>query len=507
MSSSSPVRSVGRRISVSRVMPRTPGRWHPKVVAALMGTVSLAVYVFMSLQQWGRMQTPSWDLAIFAQAAKQYASFSAPIVDIKGAGFNLLGDHFHPILVLLGPLYAMSPSGLTLMVVQDALLATAVAVFGWFGTRHLGVLRGVCLSLGFALSFGVLEGIRVQFHEVSFAIPLMSLALCYLSTGRLRAAVLWSVPLVFVKEDLGVSTAMIGLLVTARSARGRGLGVRAGRIVNIRTLCTGNARRGMGLMLWGFAWSALAVFVILPWLNPHGQFAYGDKVDIVGAVADPLQSFGLMFYPWVKTQTLMILVVTGAGAFLRSPLVWVGVPTLAWRFLSNNSGYWDPTWHYNLVLMPILFAAVFDAALRTRAVRGGVLRRAVERMATVGPVLSAVVGLVLVPYSPLAATIETAQAPLPENVDAKQRAIRVVPEGTSVASDLSVLTYLVPRHDVRWIGTKGDPAPEFIVLDQASGTWNGPGSKGPTTEAEARYGSEYTIAFDNDGLVVLQRSW
>ncbi|WP_129657515.1 hypothetical protein [Rothia uropygialis] len=67
--------------------------------------------------------------------------------------------------------------------------------------------------------------------------------------------------------------------------------------------------------------------------------------------------------------------------------------------------------------------------------------------------------------SPSAATIETAQAPLPENVDARQRAIRVVLEDASVTSGLSVLTHLVPRHDVRWRGSEG-AAPECIFLDQ-----------------------------------------
>lgn len=91
----------------------------PVVVCAL----TLGVYCLFSVGQWRMMASPSWDLAIFTEAAKSYSQGHWPIVPIKGPGFNLLGDHFHPILVLLGPVYRVFPSGLTLLIVQNALLA------------------------------------------------------------------------------------------------------------------------------------------------------------------------------------------------------------------------------------------------------------------------------------------------------------------------------------------------------------------------------------------------
>ena len=46
--------------------------------------------------------------------AKAYAHLQAPIVPVKGDGFNLLGDHFHPILILLGPIWRLFPTPLSL---------------------------------------------------------------------------------------------------------------------------------------------------------------------------------------------------------------------------------------------------------------------------------------------------------------------------------------------------------------------------------------------------------
>lgn len=498
------------RTTHGQITPTSPVRSHlsrriPRAVACVLGLAAAAVYTAISLVQWGLMETPSWDLAIFTQALKQYAGLAPPVVNIKGYGFNLLGDHFHPILVLLAPLYALLPSGLTLMVVQDLLLALAVGVFAWYGTRYLGVVRGACLALGFAASFGVLEAIRVQFHEVAFAVPLMALALCSVATGRLRAALLWAAPLVFVKEDLGVTAAMVGMLVVARGARDNGLGSRSGRMTYRRAIGSPLVVQGIGLIVWGLSWSAAAVFLILPALNPRGRFDYGGSVDVWGALADPLQALGLMLYPWAKSQTLLLLAVTGALVFLRSPVVWVGVPTLVWRFLSDNPGYWEPTWHYNLVLMPVVFAALFDAALRVRPIRATSVARAVERMTAAGPVLAAGIAVVLVAGSTASPLLSPDQSRSPGSIAAKQEALRRIPQGASVASDLSVLTYLVPDHDVRWIGHRSDPAPDYLVLDRTTGTWNGAGTEELEATAASMYGGRYAALQDDHGVVVLER--
>lgn len=489
----------------SDLRSRRGGRRIPAAVAVIAALAALAVYSTVSVLQWHRMDTPSWDLAIFTQLAKAYGAGGAPIVDIKGHGFNLLGDHFHPILVLLAPVYLLWPSGLSVMLVQDALLGASVGIFGWFGSRTLGAFRGSCLALGFGLSFGVLEAVRVQFHEVAFAMPLMSLSLCLVACGRLRAACLWAVPLVFVKEDLGVTAAMIGAIVLHRALRAEGIRlVEIGRVVPF--LATGHGRRGLCLMLWGLAWSALAVFVIIPWFNPGGSFAYGDSIDVVGAIADPLQSLGLMFYPWAKSQTLGLLLVTGALICLRSPILVVAVPTLVWRFLSDNSGYWEPSWHYNLVVMPVLFAAVLDASIKARCVRAGALRRGLERMSALGPILAAVVALILLPTSALIPTLAGTGAPPEATVAAETRAIGRIPAGSSVASDLTGLAYLVPEHDVQWLGTPGDPAPDYVLINARSNTWNGGNIGDPGELAEKRYGVAYRPTFDSDGVVLLAKS-
>lgn len=102
--------SLTERVKSIRPLELLPG--------LLLSAAVMALYTYYSLQQMKHWITPSWDLAIFTQMAQAYSHFSVPIVPIKGPNFNLWGDHFHPILVLLGPVYALFPSPTTLLVVQ-----------------------------------------------------------------------------------------------------------------------------------------------------------------------------------------------------------------------------------------------------------------------------------------------------------------------------------------------------------------------------------------------------
>ncbi|WP_448073813.1 DUF2079 domain-containing protein [Georgenia yuyongxinii] len=119
---------------------------------ALAGAVA-ALYSAFAVTQWRRLESPSWDLGIFTQLAKAYAHLEAPIVPIKGEGFNLLGDHFHPLLVLLGPVYRLFPSGLGLLILQAVLLGLSVVPVASVARELLGRGRGTALGVAYGLSW------------------------------------------------------------------------------------------------------------------------------------------------------------------------------------------------------------------------------------------------------------------------------------------------------------------------------------------------------------------
>ena len=566
-----PRQSFTERVKSIRPLELLPG--------LLLAAAVMALYTYYSLQQMKHWVTPSWDLAIFTQMAQAYSHFSVPIVPIKGPDFNLWGDHFHPILVLLGPIYALFPSPTTLLVVQNALVAFASFAIVRFTQRafalaqkaelattgtaesaqnanlvkYRGVIptiTGLLLGAGFALSFGVQQAIAAQFHEVAFAVPLLAMSLGYLVlasrvSGTERARYLayacwWSLPIAFVKEDMGITVAAIGLIIFIRTGwlsiavdilmPRLSAGTPAPMRTRMQQLYSSWARtpavaESTMVMMWGVFWSAVAIYVILPYFNSGGNFDYADKVNFSAALGDPFGSALQMLSNNTKLATLGLLLITGALLWVISPLAAIALPTLAWRLLSTMESYWASTWHYSLVLMPVVFLALLDAVVRVRygvvpaaipvrsgarvadsasaqegdaAAEPGRLSAMARRMpvwALPAVALFLAASPIFVPGSqqPLASLANTqfTASALTTTDQMKQDAVQKVPEGVSVASDLSILTQLIPGRTVYWIGHTGEPAPDYVVIDRRSNSWGGNPPTNAAQYAADRYGHSY----------------
>ncbi|MFD8699337.1 DUF2079 domain-containing protein [Kitasatospora purpeofusca] len=323
------------------------------------------LYACVAVNRHRRMLTQAYDLGIFEQAVRAYAHGEAPVVLLKGPGYQLLGDHFHPLLATLAPLYRLFPSAVTLLLAQAVLMALAVVPLArWafeVGGPRLAALVGVLTGA----SWGIVEAVADDFHEIAFAVPLLAFAATALGRGRPVAAVLWALPLVLVKEDLGLTVAVVGALVFARA--GKGSGTRA---------------LGFGVAVFGLAATALTVLVVLPSFNPDGGFDYWGQMGTREAAGAPWELAGRLVWPPLKWLLLGLAAATAGFLGLRSPLVLLCAPTLGWRLAADNSHYWGVSYHYSAVLMPLLLAALVDAVRRTGAFTGAgrVLGRASGRV-------------------------------------------------------------------------------------------------------------------------------
>src|SRR5260370_37895048 len=120
----------------SGVAAARPGYADP-VMWATVAAVFTA-YTALSVSRYVRRAPASWDLGIFTEAVQQYGHFHAPVVAIRGAGFDLLGDHFHPTMAVLGPVFRLLPSPVTLLVAQALLTAVSVVPIPRAGARLRG---------------------------------------------------------------------------------------------------------------------------------------------------------------------------------------------------------------------------------------------------------------------------------------------------------------------------------------------------------------------------------
>src|SRR5215467_9735024 len=248
------------------------GITRPDPVAWLIALATFAAYTTLSVARYRRLNPGSWDLGIYTQYVRQLAHLHAPVVAIRGPGFNLLGDHFQPIVALVAPFFRLFPTPVTLLIAQALLTAVSLvpvcrAAQAWLGT---GVSRVIGAAYGF--SWGLQQMIIFDFHEIAFAVPLLACSLSALVRRRPRAAAAWALPLVFVKEDQGLTVAAIGLVMIAQAAGARmrqrreraadGGGARAGAWAGADgDEARAGAWAGAVLVLWGLGWSALAIAV------------------------------------------------------------------------------------------------------------------------------------------------------------------------------------------------------------------------------------------------------
>jgi uncharacterized membrane protein len=471
-----------------------PGRAaRPDRVPWLIALAVFAAYLPISVFRYLRLDPTSWDLGIFTEYVKQYAGLHAPIVDIRGAGINLLGDHFHPIVALIAPFFRVFPTPITLLVAQALLAAVSVVPVSRAAADLLGTGAGRAIGAAYGFSWGLQQMVNFDFHEIAFAVPLLACSLSALVRGRMRAAVWWALPLVFVKEDQGFTVAAIGLIIALAYKR---------------------PRAGLLLAAWGLAWSFLAILVIIPHFSPTHDYMYwsdGGGVSPVGGHLSVTGLIGQLATGWsTKVPTLALILLPTAFLSLWSPLVLAALPSLLLRFVGTNSAYWGTDWHYNATVMPIVFIAAIDGMARIRAARTagepGRLSSLLERN---GAPLMLGIAAALAFQFPLSQLWTPQTYSLGPHVAAARAAMARVPDGATVATDLDLLAPLAARADTFWLGNSGNPATKYVVFDTASTDW-------PATSWSPAYirgfvenlmhHVRYRQIYVNDGVYVFIRS-
>ena len=447
---------------------RTPHRSVP----LLLGAVFFVLYGALSLLRFRRFELSSWDNAIFEQAIKGYAGFGPPIVDIKGAGFNLLGDHFSPIIALVAPFYRLFPSAQTILLAQAALLAASVVVIAGVAMRHIGSVAGIAIGVAYGLSFGVQSAVKADFHEVAFAAPLLALAGAAYVDRRWSHVVWWSLPLLLVKEDLGLTVALIGFVL----------------------ILGGWRRGGAWLAVAGVAAMLLVLLVIVPSFNPVGGYDYATQVGGTGGV------IGTLFTGMgQKAGTVLVTFAITGFLALRSPWALLVLPTFTWRFLGDTAYYWGIEWHYSLVLMPIVFIAMIDAVVRAPKSR----RRWPRQYASPGAAVAVGVVLAMQWTSPLSALAHAETYEVSPRAESAIQVLSLIPSGATVETDIGLISHLVTSHQVYWTGTVGDVAAEYVLFDSDAGWGDAPDV---VAYAEEKTGFGYELIFDEDGYSLARRT-
>ena len=398
--------------SLAAVADRRARAWPSGILA---GGFAVA-YSWFALQRHWAYRSGGFDLGIFDQAVRSYAHGRLPVSTVRDPQLILLGDHFHPILIVLAPFYRLFPAAETLLIAQALLFAVSVFPITRLACTTLGTGAGLVIGTCYGLSWGLLNAITFDFHEIAFAVPLIAFALTEFLYGRPGRAVAIAAPLVLVKEDLGLTLAVLGLLLALRPA---------------------TRRLGLLTAAGGTAASLLSVFVVIPAFSAYGNYRYLGA----GGLKPPEAALAGDFLSPGKLHLVLLLLLPTLFLALRSPLTLLLAPTLAWRLGSTYILYWIPTFHYDAVLMPILFCALVHSLTLLRPHWIGRRRRVVQP-AIVTALAATCVTLFLQSSAadgPGHRTAFTAAA---------DRLIAKIPDGATVSTTDTIAPHLTSRTEV-----------------------------------------------------------
>ncbi|WP_194897318.1 DUF2079 domain-containing protein [Catenulispora pinisilvae] len=509
--------------------PAKIARFAPWLIAA----GAFVLYALIAILRYERRETMSWDLGIFTEAVRDYAHFQAPMVGIRGERMDLLGDHWHPILMLLGPFFRVFPTPVTLLVAQSVLLALAAVPLTRTAIDFLGRYQGYAIGIAYGLSWGVVQAANFDFHEVAFAVPAIAFSLCAYIRRDYRRTILWALPLLFVKEDLALLVPIIIAIVLVRTRY-------SGRIV------TQGAVLASGVAL-GVLTTSLLVKVVIPHFNPNGVYEYWNE----GGCLNPQLHTGVgklftcvprQFINGigVKERTVLMTLLPVAFVALRSPLVLLAVPALVARFVNVMPSYWGTDFHYSVVPMVVVFAAAIHGLIlikesRERAAEAAASAADLEADAAAPEAADAPVASP--PQQSWLRTIGDAQLrhgavvmlgiavaltqsfPLNDlwqhetwfpsaRAKAIKRAEALVPSGVTVETTVAMLPALAARTDALWIGNSNIIVPpDYEAFDIDRSGWAGEPS--PLDFVLARHpGYDYQQVFADpaDNVYVFKRT-
>lgn len=451
--------------------------------------LSLALFVVYSVYALARQATyltAGYDLGIFDQAVREYAHFHAPIVALKGAGYNIFADHFHPIIALAAPLYWVFDSPATLLVVQSGLIAASVPFVYAFARRRMGSGAALAVAAVYGTGWALQAMVDFDFHEVAWGVPILAATIDALDRRDDRALLISAGLLMLVREDMGVIVVVIGLLRLLHRPR----------------------RTALWLVGTGAVGYFLVTALVIPAFAPNGQFAYwtfdalGQDLPhaLVTIVAHPVRTVRLFVTPSLKVETLGFFLVPLALLPLRSRYALIAFPLLAERFFNSRDHVWTTHFHYNALPWVVLVLAMIDGGGRLR-----IWSRPVPRRVVIGYLVAVAVliGVVPNPTPMVFRRMATGEAwRVSQHLRDQRAAVAQLPGGVCVSVDDRLAAHLTNRDRVTLPGVS-TPRTDFVALDmsQADVGFQLPTPQAVLADVRAK---GYVPVFTQGDLIVLR---
>jgi uncharacterized membrane protein len=420
----------------------------------------------------------SYDLAIYDQAIWHLSRFEAPASSVRGMS-SIFGDHFHPVIALLAPLFWIVPAADTLLVAQAVLLALSIVPVFLYARDRLPYDAALGMSIAYGLFWGMQQTATFDFHEAAFA-PL-AVALLLLAMERTQWPLFWASALAVaaVKEDLAPFLAFLGVYLYVRGER----------------------RRGAILLVSSLVTFFVIVAIVIPAASAGGQ--YGYRETYAEALRHPWRIPLLLVTPPIKLLAAFLWVAPFAMLPLASPLSVLLTPFAAERFLSASRNHWGTLFHYSAPLAPIVAMAAIDGLARIGSgIRDGHSRhRTIASLAGVCVLFAAL----LPGHQPLWRLFSSKLYRFGAIEHTSREALSLIPADASVVAQTCIAPHLSHRNALFRLDSLAPDADYVIAVDERS-PWPFASFGEIRVLLAERQQHGYVVLFDRNGWVVLSRT-
>ena len=411
-----------------------------------------------------------------------------------GEQMTRLGAHVDPFLALLAPLWLVWPSPLVLAYAQVIVVALGALPVYWLGRRHLdSEPLAALLAIGYLAYPWTATTAAASIHPVTFAIPLFLFCVWFLDTERLVWFGVCALLAMSTGELMGLPIACLGIwYALARRERVAGALIAAG----------------------AFAWTFLAIYVVVPHFAGEGSMFYGFYDGVGGSPAGVVRKLftdpGTVLSALVEGHDIAYLLWLGIPLlflFVLSPaLAAVALPQLLANTLSDFRSMSDPRYHSLAAVIPFLIAATVFGIARIGAPRRGLAAAAVL-------VCSATLAVFVAPWARAVGAVPFGGRPYlsAARISALADAVALVPEDAAVTASNSVGGHLSARRYVYSVPVLGRA--EWAVIDRREPWVVRPDSPILTRHPEVIRAfvrrldrdAGWAKVFDRDGVVVFRR--
>ncbi len=404
-----------------------------KFAVAAAVIIYFLFFSVITVMRHNSFNSTAYDLGIFDQTIWGYSHGEMLLNTVRG--INLLGDHMHPILFLLAPLYKAVPMPEGLLVLQSLALAMGALPIYWMARKRIGQAAAALISISYLL-YPSLQYINLfDFHPEAFAIPLLLFALYFVDARRYAAAIAMLILTGLSKEHFPLALASVGAYIF---------------------LAQKKKRLGMALAAAGIIWFIINFKILLPHFAGEAAYAHTLGYEYLGstlgeaaknAVLHPQLIIGNLLASDKISYLALLTFPAGAAAvaLLGLPYLLLAAPFFAINLLRSQNLTTAILYQHNAELIPfIYFAAIMGAQNLTKAL--SLLKLNNKRIA-IGVFVLLTAMTAAAAYGPFT-TIYNIKEFIPnEHTAAGHRLLQEIPANASVSADPLLLPHLTHRKE------------------------------------------------------------